>query len=194
MHEVDSTTRTPSFWRRMSALWIDFALLLGAYMILGFISENIFSKDAYPRATSMAIYVDLDFRVYWFFVRWILILTAVYLLISYLIFGRTLGQIISRIRLFHRSGSALSKTNIFLRTAIVLIILALIMIPGPVVAILYFIAGERMLNGALSMALLLGVVFFIFYRSFTQYSQGKSRSLKDRLSGTIMLRTDKPSS
>jgi len=189
---MSSLDRAPTFWRRASAAWLDFILLLCAYMVLGFISERLFLEDAYPPASGMDLYSARDFAVYWFFVRWILFLTAAYLLVSYKVFGATLGQTIAQIRVRHSSGEALSNKNIFLRVAIVLFMLILVMVPGPVVAILFLIIGSAILNGALSVALLLGVVLYFFYRAFTRYNRGEKLSTKDKLSGTAVFEVAKP--
>lgn len=183
--------QSPSFCKKLSAGWIDFVLLVGAYLVLGFISEHIFLEDAYPPATGMQLYSQRDFVVYWFFVRWSMILTFLYLLVSYKIFGGTVGQKLLKLKLLDRSMGALTNKNIFLRILVVLTTLILLMVPGPVVALMFVILGAEFLNTSFSVVLLLSVIFSLFYFSFTRYSRGKTRSLKDMLSQTVLVDMNK---
>ena len=179
--------KSPSFWKKISAFWIDFVFLVAAYLILGYLSEHIFQKDAYPPPTSMQLYSERDFVVYWFFVRWSLILTASYLFICYKFLGATYGQKLVNIKLLNKNKTKLSNKNIILRIIIVLILLLFLMIPGPILAFLYIILSIDILNTAFSVMLLFTVVFVLFYVSFTRYKKGKVRSFKDKLSQTIMV-------
>lgn len=177
----------PSFWKKLSAAWIDFVLLVGAYLVLGFLSEHIFLEDAYPPATGMQLYSEREFAVYWFFVRWSMILTFLYLLVSYKVFGGTVGQKLLRLQLLDKSMGPLSNKNILLRIFVVLTVLILLMVPGPVVALMFLILGAELLNASLSVLILLSCAFSLFYFSFTRYSRGKTRSLKDKLSQTVLV-------
>lgn len=181
----------PSFSKRAAATFIDFLLLFGAYLVLGFISEHLYKVDAYPPPTGMQFYSERDFSVFWFFVRSIFILTITYLWVSYQFFGATLGQKLARIKLLNEAGSKLTTKNIFLRIISVILRLFLISVPGPIVAILFLAIGESFLNETLSMLLLMMAVLALLYFSITKYQQGDKRSISDRISNTIMIDLDK---
>ena len=177
----------PSFWKRISAFWIDFVMLLGVYLTLGVLSEILYQQDAYPPPTGMQLYSERDFAVYWFFVRTSLVIVGLYLIVCYKFFGATLGQRLTDIRLVNENGTALTNKNIFVRILLVIVALLLIMVPGPVVAILFIAIGTTLLNPALSVLVLLAVVFFLFYLTLTNYQNGKTRTFKDIFSGTRMI-------
>ena len=177
----------PPYWKRVSAIWIDFLLLLGVYLILGFLSDYLYQESAYPPAKGMQLYSARDFVVYWFFVRWVLIITAAYLLLSYKFMGATLGQKMVGIRLLTKQGLPLSNKNIVVRTCLVIALLVFIMLPGPVIAILFFAIGAKLLNTALSVLILLIIVFSLLYFSIMSYQKGNTQSYKDKLSQTRMV-------
>lgn len=158
---------------------------------MGFVSEHLFLEDAYPKPTGMQFYSERDFAVYWFFVRTSMLLVTCYLFVSYKFFGATFGQKLLNIRLFHHDGSALSIKNILLRIAITLVLVMLLMGPGPLVALLFIAIGTEYLNTAFSVLLLLAFTAFLFYRAFYRYQSGFTRSMKDRLSLTTMVDLDR---
>ena len=174
----------PSFLKRVAATWVDFVLLVGLYIVLGFLSNRMFLKDAYPPATGMQLYSERDFDVFWFFVQMTGILVSGYLYISYWFFKGTIGQHLTNIRMISEGSEELSLAHIIRRILVVLFRLFLIGIPGPIVALIYFAISLQILNEALSLTLLLAVVFGFFYRSFTKYREGNTQSLGDRMSGT----------
>lgn len=178
----------PSFWRCVAATWIDFVMLLGVYLLLGFITENLFARDAYPPARGMQLYSKRDFIVFWFFVRWILIITAVYLFVFYKFFGGTIGQKFTQIKLEQVNGDDLNNKNIILRIIAVLFTLIIIMIPGPLVALIFFIIGASLLNESLSMGLLLTAILGLFFISYQRYKKGYKRSMKDKFSNTRLVK------
>jgi magnesium-transporting ATPase (P-type) len=171
----------PTFLQRCKATWIDAVLLLGAYLIFGFSSKYLFDVNAYPPPTSMQFYSERDFHVFWFFVT-----STIVLFISYRIWGQTVGQRLAGLHVLSEQGGRLTSSNIVRRILIVLLRLFLIFIPGPVAAIIFISFASPFLNPAFSMALLVGALLVLLYRSYTKYNQGKTRSLSDRLSGTIV--------
>ena len=173
-----------SFLKRVAATWVDFVLLVGLYIILGFLSNRMFLKDAYPPATGMQLYSERDFDVFWFFVQMTGILVSGYLYVSYRFFKGTIGQHLTNIRLISEEGEELSLAHVIRRIFIVLFRLFLIAIPGPIVALIYFSISLQILNEALSLTLLLAVVLGFFYRSFTKYREGNTQSLVDQFSRT----------
>lgn len=177
----------PSYWRKFSSVWVDCMLLLGAYLLLGYISEHLFQRDAYPPAMGMQFYSERDFLVYWFFVRWTLILTASYLFVCYKYFGFTLGQRLVGIKVLGFSGETLNIKHILLRIIVILFLLLLLMGPGPIAALLFIIVGSQILNVAFSVALLLSVIAALVYFSYSRYVKGKTRSWKDKISNTIVV-------
>lgn len=174
----------PSFSKRVAAAWVDFVLLVGLYIILGFLSDRMFLKDAYPPATGMQLYSERDFDVFWFFVQMTGVIVSVYLYVSYRLFKGTIGQHLTNIRLTSEESEVLHQAHIIRRILLVLFRLFLIAIPGPIVALIYFSISLQILNEALSLTLLLAVVFGFFYRSFTKYRAGNTQSFGDRVSGT----------
>ena len=174
----------PSFLKRVAATWIDFVLLVGLYIILGFLSNRMFLKDAYPPATGMQLYSERDFDVFWFFVQMTGILVSSYLYVSYRFFKGTIGQHLTNIRLISEGSEELSQARIIRRILVVLFRLFLIGIPGPIVALIYLGISLQILNEAFSLTLLLAVVLGFFYRSFVKYREGNSQSIGDRISGT----------
>ena len=177
----------PTFLKRVAATWIDFVLLIGVFILLGFISEHLFLKEAYPQPTGMQLYSERDFDVFWFFLQSTAVIVTLYLAVSYGAFKGTLGQYMLNIRMLGKDGSKLSQGNILLRIMVVLIRLFLISVPGPIAAILFLMFSIEIFNEAFSLVLLLGVTFGLFYRSYTKYRGGKVRSLSDRISGTIFV-------
>ena len=176
------SNRPPSFIRRVASTWIDFVLLAGVYIVLGFISENIFDVDAYPPPRS-----ERDFDVFWFFVCGIGMIAATYLIFSYKIIGATLGQALMNIRIRSEDGNNLTNSNIIRRVFIALFRLFLITIPGPLIALLFFAIGASLLNEALSFVLLLATLLGLFYRSFVKYKNGKNQSYSDKYSRTVCI-------
>ena len=181
----------PSFLKRVAATWVDFVILIGLYIILGFLSNKIFLKDAYPPARGMQLYSERDFDVFWFFVQMTGLLVSGYLYISYRFFKGTLGQHLTNIRMTSRESEDLSLAHIVRRILVVLCRLFLIAIPGPIVALIYFSISLQILNEALSLTLLLAVVFGFFYRSFTKYREGNTTSFGDRVSRTRFIDINK---
>lgn len=184
---MDKKDLAPSYWRKFSSVWIDFVLLFGAYLLLGYISEHVFQEDAYPPPTGMQLYSERDFAVYWFFVQWILILSTIYLFFCYRFIGFTLGQRLVGIKVLNKSGEELNYSNIILRILVVLFVLLLLMIPGPIAALLFILMGAQLLNVSFSVTLLLLVVSLLVYISYSRYVKGETRSLKDKLSKTIVV-------
>ena len=84
--------KTPSFFRRSAAAWVDIVLLVGAYIVIGFLFGHIFDADAYPKPTGMQFYSERDFAVYWLFVRTTVIAVVLYMFLSYFAFRGTFGQ------------------------------------------------------------------------------------------------------
>jgi uncharacterized RDD family membrane protein YckC len=175
----------PSFLKRVAATWIDFVLLLGTYLLLGFLTEHLFQQEAYPPPRGMQLYSERDFDVFWFFVHSTAWLVVIYLGISYRIYGATLGQRLLKIRILNAEGGALSAKNILLRILVVLFRLFLIAIPGPLIALLFLAYTAQFLNEALSLLCLLAVVFGLICRSYVKYRDGRTRSIGDRFSQTI---------
>jgi len=177
----------PSYWRKLSSVWIDCVLLFGVYLLLGYVSEHVFQEDAYPPPRGMQLYSEKDFAVYWFFVRWTLILTASYLFFCYKFVGCTLGQRLVGIKVLSNSGTNLTIKNIALRIIFVLFVLLLLMVPGPVAALLFILVGSDIFNVAFSVALLLSVIAALFFLSYSRYEKGQTCSWKDRISKTIVV-------
>lgn len=177
----------PSFWQRTAATWIDFVLLLGCYMVLGFVSEHLFQRDAYPRAEAMQLYTLRDFLVFRFFVLSTIALTVLYLGLCYAVFGATIGQCLARVRLLHWEGGKLTFGNIAKRIVTVLVRLFVIFIPGPIIAIIFILSNSSWLNPSLSIALLMAALLGLLYGSFVRYKRGNTLSFSDAFSGTILV-------
>jgi len=177
----------PSFWQRARATWIDTVLLIGAYIALGYLSETLFDRDAYPPAKGMQFYSEYDFEIFKFFVVATIILTSTYLFVSYTFTGGTLGQKITGLQLVQANGEALSLKSTLLRIFSVLLKLFLVMIPGPLIAFLFFAIGANILNPALSMALLVLALLGLLRRSILRYEDGHTTSMTDAISGTTLV-------
>ena len=177
----------PGFWRRARAAWIDLVLLASCYLVMGHLSETLFHRDAYPPPKPMQLYSERDFAVYLFFVIGTFVLVTVYMLVAYTCFRMTLGQRLAAIRVLPQSGGELPLQAILLRLLATLSKVFLILVPGPLVALLFFIVGAGVFNPTLSLILLLAAILALFYGSMVKYERGKTRSFGDRVSGTIMV-------
>lgn len=178
----------PSFAQRAGATWVDFVLLLGAYLVLGAVSEHLFQRTAYPPASAMQLYDQRDFDVFVFFALSTVLLTTGYLLLCYLVFAATLGQRLAGIRLRNRHGDRPATGQILLRIALVLLRLFFILIPGPIAAVGFVLLGAHYLNAAFSMALLAAALLGILYCSIARYRSGHTTSATDFLTGTRLVR------
>jgi uncharacterized RDD family membrane protein YckC len=176
----------PGFFQRAAAAWVDFILLLGSYIVLGALSEVVLRRDAFPPPQAMQLYSQRDFAVFVFFASGTVILTIIYLFLCYTLRGATFGQRLAQIRVLDKQGGPIRFRSTAIRTAIAVLRLFLIFIPGPIIAIAFLIIGSNYLNPALSMALLVGVLFGMVYISYAKYRSGRTRSATDYLSGTIV--------
>jgi hypothetical protein len=174
----------PTFWRRALAAWVDFVLLVGCYLLLGEVAERLFLESAYPRPEPMQLYTRRDFEVFQFFAAATCVLTILYLALCYGIFGVTAGQRLAGLRLVCPDGKRPGPARVALRIFTVLVRLFLIFVPGPIVAGLFLLFGSLLLNPALSVALLVGVICFFIWLAARRDQNGSARTLSDWFSGT----------
>ncbi|MEM1221439.1 MAG: RDD family protein [Verrucomicrobiota bacterium] len=177
----------PSFYRRSAAAWVDIILLVGIYIIFGFIFRHIFDASAYPKPTGMQLYSERDFAVYWFFVRTTVIFVILYMSVSYFVYGVTFGQKMAQIRYLPKVGEKLQATHIVRRIITVLIKVFIVFFPGPIAAFLFIAIGFELLNPAFSMLLLVCALFGLLYASITRYNRGKTASWSDKFSKTYLV-------
>jgi len=177
----------PSFYKRSASAWVDVVLLIGAYIIVGFLFRHIFDKDAYPRPTGMQLYSERDFVVYWFFVKTTVTFVILYMIVCYQFFGVTLGQKLARIHYVSLDQGKPSAWNIVRRILTVLFKVFIVFFPGPIVAFLFVAFSSEWLNPAFSMLLLMVALLGILYASITRYNRGATRAWSDRFSGTLLV-------
>ena len=179
--------KTPSFFRRSAAAWVDIVLLVGAYIVIGFLFGHIFDADAYPKPTGMQFYSERDFAVYWLFVRTTVIAVVLYMFLSYFAFRGTFGQKMARIHYLPLVGERLTFRHIFRRILCVLFKVFVVFFPGPIAALLFIAFSAHVMTPAFSVLLLMAALLAILYASVTRYNRGNTLSWSDRFSETYLV-------